>query len=433
MKVNKTKLALAVAFTMGVAAPGTVLATNGYFSHGYGAASNGMAGTGVAFPQDAMAAAVNPAGMVMVGDRGDVGAAVFSPLREYDVSGPNSPVFPPFSGPTVESGENAFLVPSFGMNWMLDDKSSVGVTVYGNGGMNTSYDAGDTPFGIGTFGAGKAGVDYMQLFVNASYARKIGDNASWGVSGIMNYSRFMARGLSGFAGFSLDPANLSNNGYDSDVGFGLKVGVMGEVAPGFSLGASYQSKIQNTMDNYAGLFADSGSFDIPATATIGMAYKPSSQSAFTFDIQQIYYSDVDAVANPVQNLFSCMGGDFSQCLGGKNGAGFGWEDMTVYKLGYMWSTGNDWTWRVGVSTGDQPIPGGSNPMESQTLFNILAPGVMEEHFTFGFSKKMAGGKEFSMAFMYAPEVTVSGANAFNPAQNIDLTMKQYQVEAGFSW
>ena len=39
-------------------------ATNSYFSHGTSVAENGMAGAGVAYSQDLLAAANNPAGMV---------------------------------------------------------------------------------------------------------------------------------------------------------------------------------------------------------------------------------------------------------------------------------------------------------------------------------------------------------------------------------
>ncbi len=56
-------------------------AANGYFVHGYGPKNKGMAGAGVALPQDTITAATNPAGMVHLGKRFDVGLAVFSPLR----------------------------------------------------------------------------------------------------------------------------------------------------------------------------------------------------------------------------------------------------------------------------------------------------------------------------------------------------------------
>ena len=49
-------------------------AKDGYFSHGLGIKSEGIAGVGIAFPQDSLAAATNPAGTALVGNRVDLGA-----------------------------------------------------------------------------------------------------------------------------------------------------------------------------------------------------------------------------------------------------------------------------------------------------------------------------------------------------------------------
>ncbi len=69
----KTKVLVSVcAISAAFAAP-TAFATNGYFQHGYGLKAKGMAGVGIALPQDALAAATNPAGMVAVGSRIDFG------------------------------------------------------------------------------------------------------------------------------------------------------------------------------------------------------------------------------------------------------------------------------------------------------------------------------------------------------------------------
>ena len=87
-------------------------------------------------------------------------------------------------------------------------------------------------------------------------------------------------------------------------------------------------------------------------------------------------------------------------MGGSSGAGFGWQDMTVVKLGYEWQSSDAWTWRVGYSMTDQPIP------ESEVLFNILAPGVIEEHFTFGFTRALANNSDLNFALMVAPTVSV---------------------------
>ncbi|MDH5650139.1 MAG: hypothetical protein OEY67_10860, partial [Gammaproteobacteria bacterium] len=281
----RKKILVAAILGAAAATPTAVLATNGYFAHGYGTKNKGLVGAGVALPQDSMAAATNPAGMVMVGDRMDVGLAIFSPSpRSYEASQPPGPI-PGVNadGTKVESENDFFLIPHFARNWMLDDKSSVGVTVYGNGGMNTKWKAADTPGGAGTFGnpsmpfnAGDAGVDLMQLFIATTYAQKIDDKSAWGASLILAHQRFEATGLTGFGNYSADPANISDNGVSSSTGFGVKLGIQSEVSPGVTVAASYQSQMSmGEFDEYAGLFADGGSFDIPATATIGLAWETS--------------------------------------------------------------------------------------------------------------------------------------------------------------
>ena len=64
-----------------------VFATDGYFSIGYGLKQVAQGGAGVALPQDALAAATNPAGIVFVGDRFDLGVTLFRPIRDGSITG----------------------------------------------------------------------------------------------------------------------------------------------------------------------------------------------------------------------------------------------------------------------------------------------------------------------------------------------------------
>jgi long-chain fatty acid transport protein len=114
------------------------------------------------------------------------------------------------------------------------------------------------------------------------------------------------------------------------------------------------------------------------------------------------------------------------CLGGDNGAGFGWDDMTTFKLGLRYTAGEDWTWRLGYSYGSQPID------NDQMTFNILAPGVMEQHITAGFTLERTKGRQFNMAFMYAPSFDVTGPQNFDPTQNVTFEMYQWEIEASYS-
>jgi long-chain fatty acid transport protein len=450
----RVRLKLLTCALVALTIPATSWATNGYFSHGTSVAEKGLAGAGVAFSQDTLAAANNPAGMVWQGARYDIGAAAFSPMRNYKATGGPSPGCDPATGQcpfsigdgnqSKDSKNELFLIPQFGYNWVVNDESTIGISVFGNGGMNTEYKGGTAtlyPMGPpggpvtlpGTFGDGTAGVDLAQLFLSTTYARKVSDTASVGISGIIAYQRFEAKGLGNFAGFSSDPGNLTNNDHDDSTGLGVRLGFQAEITPGIRFGAAYQPKIDmDEFDDYSGLFADDGDFDIPSNFTVGMAFDIGETGVFVIDVQQINYEDVDAVSNSIDGLTdgSCApgptGGTGKGCLGGSDGAGFGWEDMTVVKIGYQWRTGMKNTWRVGYSTGDQPIP------SDESLFNILAPGVIEEHVTAGYSRQLDDKSSINFAAMYALENSVKGKSPFDPAQDIEIEMDQYELAFSYS-
>jgi long-chain fatty acid transport protein len=421
---------------------GTASATNGYFAHGYGTQSKGMAGAGVALALDSLAPATNPAAVALETARTDLGLGFFSPIRSYTSTGTPTGACASAQectfgiGPqSIDSGNELFLIPHFGMTWALGERSALGLAVYGNGGMNTNYEGGTATFGApvgtvppgtsftapGTYGAGDTGVDLTQLFIAPTYAYRFGKAAALGVTPILAVQQFRAKGLGNFAPFSSDAANLSNNGYDSSYGGGLRLGVQGAVTDYLRLGASWQSRIYMTeFDKYAGLFAEQGDFDIPSNFTVGLAVQAAALMV-AFDVQHIAYGEVDSIGNSMlPNLGQAR-------LGDDNGAGFGWEDMTIYKLGLAWQQNTQRTWRFGYSYGEQPIP------ESEVLFNILAPGVVEQHITAGVTQKVSGNNEWSVALMFAPNKSVKGQNPLDPAQTIEIEMHQFELEFSYGW
>ncbi|MDH5737369.1 MAG: hypothetical protein OEZ23_03615, partial [Gammaproteobacteria bacterium] len=251
-----------------------------------------------------------------------------------------------------------------------------------------------------------------------------------------------ARGLAAFAPYTETfarsggtqlPAHLSNNGHDMSYGWAVKMGLIWQASDTFSLALSYQSKAaMGEFDDYADLFAQSGGFDMPSALRAGISWHYSAGMAIHLDVEEIYYTDVDSVGNSMDNLYDCPtvgGSDFESCLGGKRGAGFSWDDMTVYKLGFEWILPGleGYTLRAGYSHANQPIG------EDQLLFNILAPGVVEDHLTFGFTRQLANEQEYSLSFMYAPEKSISGNNPFDPSQNLTAKMDQWELEFSYSW
>jgi long-chain fatty acid transport protein len=394
-------------------------ATDGYFSLGYGTKSKGMGGAGVAMYSTSLIGG-NPAGHVFLGKEFAVGIGLFSPDRQYSISG--NPTGAPYFGltpGTVTSDNKVFFIPSIGGNWMLNKNSALGFSIYGNGGMNTSYPTKtfDNPLAPVTQ---PTGVNISQLFTEVTYSIKIAENHGLGISAIGAYQMFEAKGLQAFASMSEDPQHLTNKGTSNSIGYGIKIGYLGKITDNLSFGAKYQSKIfMSRFKNYAGLFAQKGDFDVPSNWTAGLAYKSSEKLTLAFDVKQIRYTDIKSVSNPISTV---------NPLGADNGSGFGWKDMMIYKVGAEYAACADWTWRAGYSYGTQPIPSG------QMMFNILAPGVSQNHITAGFTRKLSPkGNAINFALMYSPAASVSGKNNMDPNQNIKLKMSQFDIELGYTF
>jgi len=400
-----------------------IFATGGYLKHGYGIKYSALAGSGVSLSLSSMGAATNPAALAfMQSNEIEFNFALFSPNRDYTVTG-NPSGYPGTFGLTpgkIESDSKYFPIPSLAGTWKINDNSAIGAMIYANGGMNTDYPARTfyDPTSPGT------GVNLEQVFFGVTYAVKIADNHSIGFTGLYAFQRFTAKGLASFAPYSSDPANLSGNRMSTSSGFGFRVGYQGHIIPQLYVGASYQSKMfMSSFDQYKGLFAEQGDFDIPANWTAGFAYLPTSELTFSFDVQQILYSGIKSISNPIlPNLQTAQ-------LGDNNGAGFGWKDILVFKFGTMYKSSDNLTWMAGYSYGQEPVP------DSEVLFNILAPGVVQHHITLGLSTKLNETNEFTVAATYAPATSVSGPNPLEVPnqQTIKLNMSQWQLEVGYAF
>jgi long-chain fatty acid transport protein len=66
------------------------------------------------------------------------------------------------------------------------------------------------------------------------------------------------------------------------------------------------------------------------------------------------------------------------------------------------------TLRAGYSQGDQPIP------RDETFFNIIAPGVVEEHVSLGATFAVDERSEISVAYTRGLEKEVNGAGSIPP-------------------
>lgn len=416
----------AIAIMLASAAPMVALATDGYFSHGYGLKNKGMAGASVALAHDAFGGANNPASGVWAGARLDLGLDVFSPRRSVSRTGSGGGMLD-FS---VDSDSNYFFIPEVGYTAMLSRDLAWGVTVFGNGGMNTDYSGGQLncaafggpPSANGLCGLGRLGVDLSQLMVAPNVSWRFAPGHSVGAAAVFAFQRFEMNGAHLFTQLSQSPGDVTNKGYDNSAGLGLRLGYQGKPTAALTLGASYQPKIRmGAFDKYKGLFAGNGDFDIPSNMTLGLAFQASPDLTVAVDWSRIRYSEIASVGNSSSNQAP---------LGAPNGPGFGWQDVDVWKVGFQYQSTPTLTWRAGYNRSDNPIT------SRDVSFNILAPGVVKDHVTVGFTYALDKNSEITGAYMHALANDVTGPsffNAFAPGMGGSEKIEMYQNSLGIGW
>jgi len=456
MKIFSKRL-LATAIVAGLTLPAVSYATNGYMLIGYGAKSRAMGGVGVAKGLDGLAAATNPATMSDVADtiadsyeygtRFDIGADLFKPKAAvyHDDNNLLGPAWSeePTSPSTAFSKRGYYMLPALGWVTKINNEIALGFAMTGSGAAaeyDQSIPAGETSyfFNFNGLGGDKLAVKLMNLQMLPSISYKINDKHSVGATLVISYSLFEANGLGAFEtlGFGASSGNMTDMDTDTSWGGGIRLGWKGKfMEDKLHVGANYSSRTyMQAFDKYKNLFAEQGDFDIPSNYALGFAFEVNSKITTYLDIQRINYSEVASVGNAGPQIsgsfFEC--GDIScGALGLDQGLGFGWKDMTVFKLGVEYNYSPGITLRAGYNRSDAQIP------EDQVLFSLLAPATIEDHLTLGATYQWDEDIEISMSYVHAFENTITGPTTFqpvgadpaNPVNNASIAMEQNSIGA----
>ncbi|MEQ1713286.1 MAG: outer membrane protein transport protein, partial [Hyphomicrobium sp.] len=225
--------------------------------------------------------------------------------------------------------------------------------------------------------------------------------------------------------------SVSNNGHEVVLGAGLRGGLEWAITPTMRLGVAGSTRIYSQrFDDYKGLFAEQGDFDIPANMQAGIAVDLSPALTLMLDYKRIWYSDVEATGNPATNIFRPDGsGRFGSS--GNFAAGFGWKDMNIFKLGMEFRANSDLTLRAGYSYNNQVL------QSRDVMLNVLAPAVSQHHITGGFMYRMSPNMDLEFAAMYSPREHVVGGELGNGIGNanhiVDISMAQYEATIGIKY
>ena len=255
------------------------------------------------------------------------------------------------------------------------------------------------------------GSSFERQYFAPGIQRQLGDNGILGVSAIVAYQRYSAANLGLFSASAPDQgpfrdATQPSFGYagyspyqESGYGTGVRLAVRQEVVSGLALDAGFQSRIDmEEFAAYRGVYSQPADLDIPARARLGLALQASDQSWLSVAVERVLYSDISAFPSRyLPNRFLSM-------LGDSTSPSFGWEDLTVYSVGFTWSDGKDQQWHVDLSTRTQPSP------SSQLLSRALSGDLANSAMTVGYSRRTSERGRLDFNAAYAPSEYAFGGS-----------------------
>ena len=340
-------------------------AVDGYELFGIGPIQKGMGGAGAAAPKDATWVLLNPASIVELDRRIDLGLEIISFEQTARPRG-----LPPIVniGARKLSDRTDQLVPSFGMIWPLR-RGVLGVGLYAAAGQRLAY--GRPRSALALLSNGDRSLDYQVIKFPVAYAYRFESGWALGAAVVPVLSRLRTDSLT----LALRPAR-GDNKWDDAGGIGFELG-MYRAWEKWGIGASYTSPTWvGEFDRY---HKDLGrqTLDLPQSFRVGFASRPIPKVELVFDYKWIDWSGVSFLGRkPLQS-------------------GLGWRDQHLLKGGASWRINDAWTIRGGASWGRSPV-------DDEVVFvNSLSPAVSELHGAVGFSYRMNDRSSFHVAYSRA--------------------------------
>jgi long-chain fatty acid transport protein len=327
-----------------------------------------MGGASMAFPQSTAIASDNPAGMVELGNRIDGDVQLFFGSFRSSFGNENN----------RDDFKVRVPVPSGGFNYMLDERTSVGMSLYSIG-SGSDYSHAAIP-GSG-FPAVKTKITHINFAPTIAY--KLTDDFSLGFSVLLGIQQLQARGLvapqpDGSLGVS------PTHGIVTTTGLGWRVGGLWTINPLLSVGASYSPKMRfSDASGYKDdlLAISGGHLDLPEQAGIGLALHLTPDLTVAADYLRIEWDKVGFFNNP-------------------DGAGM--NSQNVYRFGVSWNAAQSLTLRAGFKRASAAVDA------DHTNANYFSPGILNNSVSAGFTYHLSPQTDLSLGYEYEIPETIRG-------------------------
>jgi long-chain fatty acid transport protein len=396
--MNKTMTILAGLCAV-LAAGSLAQATNGMRVIGSGPVQRSMAGAGAALPLDSSAVTTNPAGMSQLDQRLDIGATYFSPDVDYKAHSEAHMVA--HDGVTMSSRTNACCIPMAGVVLPLNDKWVFGAGLQGTCGMGVDYPP-NLYYNV-TY------TQYCQMRFVPALAYSINDKWSVGGGVSINYAQMEYE-----AGSPLEVAHDDGEAF----GLGGTIGTLYRLTDQVSAALVYESKQEfRDFTFHTPLGRDALRLDQPQSIAGGLGIHPTRSLRAAFDILWIDWPQTMGEDSPVYTRNSSGAATWNM----------DWDEQFVYRVGAQWDLSENVALRAGYNYGRHPLNAG------RAFENIAFPAIAEHHITAGCGVKLSPNWTLNTGFVYAPEVSLTTANADQFIDCAKIRMSQYSVDVGLAY
>ena len=472
----------------------TLLATNGVNMIGTGTVSRSMGGTGVAFfssGSDAMGKNIALIADVKSSElHFDVtyfNASVSTATTDYMFLNetPANPIYGQdrYNAQHENSSQNHLdtnFIPTLSYVSKIDDEYSWGITMFGVAGLGVDYDGHEAQRKM------KTGMMLMKIIPGFSYRT---GNTTFGFAPVLglgsmslNYDEAQTEnGVPRNTDQSTRSGLFGTNigGEDLVPAFGWQAGMDIKVTEKLRIGTTYQSSLKykykdvanfkqfgpHGMVNMMNDYADGG---LNGSDTIGTAIDGLGLDAATADLLKTVLDPLIRNNTTVEESLEATNpknlddltmeqpwevaigasyeltdqvtitGDYRYIAWGlaEGYKDFGWENQSVYALGFEFRPNKKFRFRGGYNYADSPIKNVSGEMGSLltdvqgsyvfdqaiSMLNMVGfPAIATTHFTLGAGYDVSENLTIDGAFMYAPETETTRSGALLPGASDAVT------------
>ncbi len=340
-------------------------ATEGAYFLGYGPLQQGRAGAGVASPRDASWMLLNPASIVDLDRRVDLGIDI---THSHVTLAPRGLMGNSLTRHMTDRQYS--FAPSLGATWPTK-KGVLGLGLYVPSGVGADFPQSRNIISRFLHGNADRRMEFQHARLVLAYARTLRNGWALGIAVNGSLSRFRTDSLT----LGLAPTRGGNR-WDDAFGAGFCVGAYRRWRK-WALGACYHSRQwSQRFDDYSDLLRSS--LDLPQSVQVGLAHQLTRSLEIVADYKFIDWTSVKLMGETVL------------------ADGLGWEDQHIAKLGLEWRPNARWTLRSGLSHGNAAIG------KRHVFINGLSSaGVIEDHASVGVSYAMSERSECHVTYVRA--------------------------------